>query len=157
MRHAAVRGVNFRPHSLERAVLSHTDLTDCVMPDNCRGANFVFCTGTNVDFSNSDITDSTFEKADVSGFNLIGATWHGETIAWAKRVQTYGYGCLVTSAFVQIGCMQKTMARWEEIGASPKSLRVLLDDQPKIDLETTWGWWELYKAAIRDCIKNEGK
>ncbi len=136
-------GTDFTGYSLAHADLRHSNLTGCIMPPDCSGGIFSTTRGTNVDWSNSDITDTNFETADISGFNFIGATWDGFIIN-AKPEQLDGeYWNMLTNAFMQIGCEQKTFKQWEAM--TDDARRELVPDNP----ESAVDWWRDNYAFLK--------
>lgn len=54
----------------------------------------------------------------------------------------------VANAFVQCGCMQKTLEEWEKIGETPQSIRQLHDDQPALNIARAYIWWRKNAEVI---------
>lgn len=151
LRSRDLTGTDFTPYSLFRADLRRSNLTNCIMPKNCQYVSFPGCTGTNVDFSKSDISDTIFSRANLPGFNLIGATWNGVAITKVgPQFSQDDRPSFCTNAFVEIGCMQDTMANWEAIGATQQSLATALPDHNIAQLTKAWEWWTANKQTIRD-------
>jgi|SRR6185437_14537913 len=135
--------------------LSHAVLANCKLPANCRSVKLVCARGP-LSLSGHDISGANFEKMDLESIDLIGAIWNATIInqvsGWIIRD---GYWAFATNAFVQIGCMTKTMAEWETIGGTRESLMVLHQEQSNIDLDLTWSWWETHKKTIRDWYSSQ--
>ena len=117
----------------------------------------MYAKGTGIDFHGADITGATFERADATVLScLIGARWNGREIThvsgWITRhaedADRFGYWSFATNAFVTIGCMTRPLAEWEAIGQDLDTLRVLHEEQPKIDLAMTLAWWKANRDAI---------
>lgn len=131
--------------------LAKSILTDCKF-GKCIGTQFFRCSGQNVDFTDADITDTNFDKAE-SGIilSLIGSIWNGQRIThvsdWIS--QEHPRWCFVTNAFVSVGCMQRRIDEWEQIGQSKESLAAWASNYDQIDVEATWDWWQLYAPKIR--------
>lgn len=150
-------GSDFRSTDLSGESLAHSTITRCRF-GRCVGANFACAHGSGVDFRGADITGATFEKADESVLAcLIGAHWRGQDITHASGwIAQSVYWCFATSAFVQIGCMTRTLAEWEAIGQNLDTLRVLHDEQPLIDLPATLAWWRANREAIAATVQSFG-
>ena len=106
-------GTDFTGYSLQRSDIRHSILTDCIMPADCTFATMTTCTGTNVDFSKSTIDQAAFETTDISGFNLVGATWGG-TVLKANPIQwiSDNYWVMQTDVLARINCKEYTIAQW---------------------------------------------
>lgn len=146
---------DFRGTDLSGQVLAHSNLTNCKF-GNCAGANFVHAKGENLSFEGSDITGSTFERADESVLRcLIGAVWNGQTVTHVSDWITKDhYWCFATNAFVQCGCMQKTLEKWQTICKDEKTIEVLHDEQPDIDLTAALAWWRASCDLIEQTVSN---
>jgi hypothetical protein len=144
-----IANADFSNTSLFGANLSHCDLTSVRLSPNCHGANFVATKGS-PNFKGVDVSDTTFEKAQQTVIDgLIGAIWHNQVIRRVSQWDLSGYyDWFKTDAFVQIGCMQKTLNDWLNLGQTCTTLIALHDDQPKIDLDATWSWWCSAKDSI---------
>jgi hypothetical protein len=152
-----ISGTDFREIDLSGKSVAHSTLTGCRF-GVCRGTNFGCAHGSGVDFRGSDITGATFEKADESILAcLIGAHWRGQEITHVSGwiAQSF-YWCFATSAFVQIGCMTRSLQEWEEIGRDLDSLKILHDEQPKIALPETLTWWKANRASIVNVVESFG-
>ncbi len=154
LRRQNIAGADYTLTDVSGWIFAHCDLTGCKF-GKAVGANFTMCDGENIDFSRSDLSGSTFEKSSESVLQcLVGATWNGQTVSRISNwlVQSNPYWCFATDVFVQIGCMQKTWAQWLDIGTSRESLSVLHEEQPRIDLDATWQWWNEHRQTIQDWI-----
>lgn len=143
-------GSNFLNVDLSGQSLAHSDITDCQF-GNCQGANFNCCKGERVNFQGANISDTFFEQATYSVISCLrGAFWHDVEITHVSEWITSSglYWCFATNAFVQIGCMQKTLEAWKAIGQDLESLAVLHVEQPKINLEATLTWWNENSPTI---------
>jgi hypothetical protein len=144
-------GSDFREIDLAGKNLAHSTLTGCRFRI-VRGVNFNCSRGTEIDFQTADITGATFEKTDESVLQcLVGAEWNGIPITGVSGWITHQdgeYWCFCTNAFVQIGCMVRTLAEWETIGTDEESIKALHLEQPKIDLAATLAWWRKHYPAI---------
>lgn len=151
-------GISFRSIDLSGGNLAHSTLTGCRF-SRCVGTNFVCAHGEQIDFRDADITGSTFERADESVLAcLVGATWRGIEIThvsgWITRdPASVGYWCFATNAFVQCGCMQRTLAEWQVICRDEHTITVLHDEQPKIDLPLSLAWWRASSPAIVQTVQ----
>lgn len=148
---------DFSSDDLSGQSLGHSTITGCRFGD-CRGANFVCTHGESIDFRGADITGATFEKADESVLKcLVGARWNGIEITHVSGwiVQSY-YWSFATNAFVQCGCMTKTLQDWQQICQDIESIRVLHDEQPTIDLVASLAWWRESRDAIVRTIQSFG-
>lgn len=154
IRNKILTGTDFSKDNFDKAIVTYCDMTDCIMPSDCQGANFAGSYGKNVDFStnNSDLTDTNFHKCQaIEGFNLIGAVWNGVKITYTSSVLiTDYYYTWCTNAFVQIGCNQRTIEEWEIIGSSLESITKFYAGNNRIDPQKTWNWWNKNKQIIKD-------
>lgn len=140
-------GKDFTKIDLTDKNLSHSDLSGCKF-GKCIGTNFVHSYGAGVDFTDADITNSTFEKSTIIG-DLIGASWRGVKITtvtdWLTKKD---YWCFRTNAFVQCGCMQKTLEDWIAICQNKETIATLGLEQPGINLDFAFKWWQLHCETI---------
>lgn len=138
------------------------DLSDCSLAKSiitgcrflkCTRTQFFGCIGRGIDFAGVDVTNANFDKSD-SGviLSLVGSVWNGVEITkvsdWLSKESPRW--CFVTNAFVNIGCLQKTIEEWEAIGASRQSLEDWASTQEGIDVEGTWNWWLENARIIRE-------
>lgn len=149
--HADLTGTDFRDIDLSWKDLSHSNLTGCRF-GTVRGVNFNCATGNDIDFQGADISGARFEKVAKTVLdNLIGAVWNGVTITgvsgWIVSEEDE-YWCCATNAFVQCGCMTKTLADWKAICKDEESIKALHLEQPKIDLAQALAWWRKHSPAI---------
>lgn len=143
-------GINFSDISLHRAIITHCDLTDCVMPIDCVGANFGGCFGKSIDFSTnkSDLTDVSFNRCKstnsdtLDGFNLVGAHWAGEILTAIPWMFVDVYWCMGTAVHMQAGCRLDTI---EKASSFADDERRAID--PK-NSELTIAWWHRNKDRI---------
>lgn len=121
------------------------------------GSNFVLCKGS-ANFQGANITGCTFERAEESVLrSLVGATWNGQEITHVSGWIVRGfYWSFASSAFVQCGCMTKTLQEWETICQDLDSIRVLHDEQPAIDLVASLAWWKASRDAIVETVNSFG-
>lgn len=155
--HTDLTGSDFRSIDLSGESLAHSTITGCRF-GVCRGANFVFSHGTGIDFRGSDITGTSFEKADETVLSsLIGAIWNGTEVTHISGwlVSSGLYWSYVTNAFVQIGCMQRTIKDWQAIGATREVLGHALSDRLSVEqLDATFEWWQKNSALLIECSNN---
>lgn len=150
-------GTDFSGVDLSGKSLAHSTLTDCRF-GNCEGVNFVCTHGERVNFTGVNISGATFEKADESVLRcLIGAVWNGAEIThvsgWITSSGLYWSFC--TNAFVQIGCMQRTIEEWQAIGATRETLGVALGDRLSTEqLDATFEWWQVNSALLIEYSNN---
>lgn len=140
-----LRSVDLTGVNVSHSIIEGTQFGVCV------GANFVYAKGNPI-FTGADISDTTFEMAEASVLAaLVGATWHGVTITQQSGWLTIEglYWCFSTNAFVQIGCMQKTLEEWQTIGATREALGVALGDRlSEAQLDATFEWWNAHKDLL---------
>ncbi|CAB4177886.1 Pentapeptide repeat [uncultured Caudovirales phage] len=151
--HSDLSGTDFSQVDLSGQSLAHSTITGCRFGD-CRGARFICSRGGDVDFRGADISGASFEKAYESVLSsLVGATWNGVGITHVSGwLVTDGYWAFVTNAFVQIGCMQKTISEWQAIGATREALGHALSDRLSVEqLDATFDWWQRNSAALLGC------
>ena len=146
-------GESLAGSSFAHATLSSVDFSGA----DLAGSNFVICKGS-ADFSGANVTGCTFERAEESILrSLVGATWNGVEISHVSGWIVRGfYWSFATNAFVTIGCMTRPLQEWEEIGRDLETLRVLHDEQPKIDLLSTLTWWRESRDAIVATVNSFG-
>lgn len=153
-RQADLTGMDLRSVDLTGVNVSHS-LIEGTQFGVCVGANFVYTKGSPI-FAGADISDTTFEKAEPSVLAaLVGATWHGVTITRQSGWLTAEglYWCFVTNAFVQIGCMQKTLLEWQTIGATREALGVALGGRlSEAELDATFEWWTTNEGMIATAV-----
>ncbi len=142
---------DFTPFDVTNAKLAHSDIDGTIFGDVV-GTNFVFCTGVPV-LDGSNISGSTFEKASVGVLNaLIGSIWNGVEITTVSGWLTSSglYWMFKTNAFVQIGCMQKTKAEWEAIGATLGDVTTFANANATLDINAaaTYAWWNANKHLL---------
>lgn len=140
--------IDFRSISLSGGSVAHSLLDGCRFGD-CVGANFACAKGRPF-FKGADVTDTTFEKAAQTVLDALpGAFWRGiEITCVSSWLVQDGYWCFCTNAFVQCGCMQKTLGEWQTIGSTPESIRALHDEQPRINLARAYIWWHKNEDTI---------
>lgn len=105
-------GMDFTAYSFKGIDMRHCDFTDCKMPVDCTGGNFSVCKGSNVDWSGSDITGAIFEKADVSGFNFVGARCYDVVMKANPIFWQNDYTVWQTDVWAQINCKQFALEQW---------------------------------------------
>lgn len=132
---------------LTDAIIVHCDISNCRF-GNCKGANFTHSYGKGADFSKADISNTSFENVNIEGMKFDGATWNGQTVMWVLAFHTTGFPVFVTNAFIQMGCMQKSYPDWGRICDTKESMRELLDEQPKLNIDHCWEWWCKYRSVI---------
>lgn len=145
-------GIDFTQIDLSDEVLAHSTLTNCKF-GKCVGTNFGSCHGEKIDFSRSDLTGSTFNKADQSVIDcLFGAVWNGVTI---NRVSPWlitqnPWWTFATNAFVSIGCLVMPLPEWQRICRTPESVQELatLDPFMKGRCDEAFAWWSQNKSLI---------
>lgn len=143
-------GVDLTDDSAAHAVITNTIFGKCTR------ANFACTRGANANFRGVDITDSKFEKAEYTVLqSLVGALWRGIEITkvsdWIiQDKQEDGYWCFVTNAFVQCGCMQKTLQEWQEICQNMETIKALRLDEPRLNLEIAFDWWQKNSTTIAE-------
>jgi hypothetical protein len=147
VRKQIIRNVDFTSYNLSGAIFSHCMLDGSTF-GHVAGTLFVGSGGT-AKFT-GNVSQTSFEKAHTDLIRgLIGATWHGTPITkvtdWVVQTE---YWAFRTDAFVQIGCMQRTLEEWNRLGFSPENLKELHLHQPNIDLEMTYKWWQENKLMI---------
>lgn len=155
--HTDLTGSDFRSTDLSGESLAHSTITGCRF-GVCRGANFVCSHGAGIDFRGADITGTSFEKADESVLlSLIGAFWNQSEVKHVSGWLTpFGlYWSFVTNAFVQIGCMQRTIDEWQTIGVTREALGEALSDRLSTEqLDATFEWWQKNSALLIECSNN---
>jgi len=146
-------GEDFTSYNFEKIDLRRSNFTNCIMPKNCKGAILSTISGTNIDFSTnkSDISNSSFDAANIEGCNFVGAMWNGVEITDVSPVLiTDLWWTWCTNAFAQIGCTQRTIADWEAIGASLDSVTSTYAGNSNVNPQETYDWWNANKQTIRD-------
>lgn len=142
-------GCDFSKHNFKGAIVAHCDLTDCIMPSNCKGVNFGWVHGRNVDFSTnkSDLTGADFQMCfSFDGWKFVGATWAGEVITAQPWIlfnkQVDKYWSMGTDKHFQVGC--KIYSMDQAMGFSDDDLRKL---DPKSEQEPVI-WWARNKSNV---------
>ena len=140
-----LRGIDFSRWDLTGINLRRCELTGCRFPAVMRNANLSLTSGKNVDFATNktDLTGSNFHNSDLSGFDLVGATWGGSVLV-APPYVFKDYWCMVTDTGLQTGCSFYTMEQARNMDA--EELKRLDPDfeQGPID------WWSRNKQRVFD-------
>lgn len=146
-------GTDFRSTDLTGQSLVHSDITNCKF-GNCKGVKFICARGENADFKGSDISDATFEKVSPTVLPcLIGAIWNRTEVKQVSGwLVTEGYWTFVTNAFVQCGCMVRTIQEWCRICESMETIQEL--GLPPNELVDAFNWWQKNSALLIECSNN---
>ena len=129
-------GYDFTGCNLHKFIIRQSNIDGCVFNNaDCSNATFLKNRGA-ATFTGANITDSNFEFSDVDKLDLIGATWRGTVInTKAGALQDETFFTLLTNAFIQIGCRQKTFAEWDAM--TDEDRRALVPSNPQSAVD----WW----------------
>jgi hypothetical protein len=147
-------GTDFSSVDLSGESLVHSDISGCKF-GVCRGTKFICSRGSGADFRGADITGASFEKAEEAVLtSLVGAIWSNTEVkhvsGWLTSSGLYWSFC--TNAFIQIGCMQRTIEEWQTIGASREALGEALSDRLSTEqLDATFEWWQKNSPLLLEC------
>lgn len=146
-------GADFSDIDLSGESLAHSTLTDCQF-GNCEGTNFVCTHGERINFTDANISGATFEKADESVLRcLVGAVWNGIEITQVSGwLVTEGYWAYATNAYVQCGCMVRTIQEWCRICQNMETIQEL--GLPADGLVKAFNWWQRNSALLIECSNN---
>ena len=129
-------GLSFAERNLEGIDLRRCDLTGCDFTgSNLANAIFALADLTGVDFTDADISNTTFEKATFDPTQFVGAIWNGVLITEAMTAVENRLTTLITNAFSQLGCLQKTNEEW--LSLSPADRATLYPSDPSM-IEDFW-------------------
>lgn len=116
---------------LRRSNLSGCDFTNCVLT----GAKFMLSTLDDADFTGADISNSNFDKATIVNTQFVGAIWEGVTITVAETTAENRLTNIITNAFSQLGCLQKSNLEW--LILTPQDRAILYPEDP-VMIESFW-------------------
>lgn len=138
-------GLSFANRNLANIDLRRSNLTGCNFQNtNLSNACFVLAILDDANFTGADISNTTFDKASMINTDFIGAIWNSVVITAANTTFENRLTNLITNAFTQLGCLQKTKEEWLALTAADRA--VLYPDDP-IMIED---FWDNVKTAVEE-------
>lgn len=140
-------GLSFANRMLIGIDLRRADLRDCDFTGSTLcGAVFALAKLSGASFLEADISNSTFQNAIMEPEQLINAIWNGEVITDAFTTPESRLTNIITNAFSQLGCLQKSNVEWVSLTAENRALLYPSDPEMIED------FWANVESAIQGQI-----